>query len=522
MSRFKKLILGAVAAIAIAAPASAETLRWGGRADIYSLDPDSIASTFNLSFLNHIYEGLVRYDANFKIEPALATEWELIDNKVWRFKLRQGVKFHDGTDFTADDVIASLNRVTDPASPLRGNIPLYVSSKKVDAHTVDIEVSAPTSLFLNDMTNIFMFSAKWLKDNNTEKPTAVDTKTEGYATHNAMGTGPFKLESRVADSKTVLLVNDLWWDEKKHNLDRIEYMPIASAATRVAALLSGEVDLVDSAPIQDLPRLEGSEGLTVLKRQEFRTVFLGFNRKEKLEDGRPSPFNDLRVRQAVEAAIDRDLINAKVMRGLARPSGSLIAPEIAGYAASLDTYGKADPERSKALLKEAGQEGLKFTYMCSNDESINEEDFCAGIANMLKRAGFDVSIDIAPRAIQSPKRTQGKADMFNLSWANEPTLDAYSILAQVLSTKNDKVGVSNYGGWSYPELDKLVAQAVQEPDVAKRLALEEAALKIAKDDTILIPLHQQPIAWATTAKVKSVDFRSDNKPRHWLTQMNGE
>jgi peptide/nickel transport system substrate-binding protein len=129
MSRFKKLILGAVAAIAISAPASAETLRWGGRADIYSLDPDSIASTFNLSFLNHIYEGLVRYDANFKIEPALATKWELIDNKVWRFTLRQGVKFHNGADFTADDVIASLNRVTDPASPLRGNIPLYVSSK---------------------------------------------------------------------------------------------------------------------------------------------------------------------------------------------------------------------------------------------------------------------------------------------------------------------------------------------------------------------------------------------------------
>jgi len=522
MSRFKKLILGAVAAIAISAPASAETLRWGGRADIYSLDPDSIASTFNLSFLNHIYEGLVRYDANFKIEPALATKWELIDNKVWRFTLRQGVKFHNGADFTADDVIASLNRVTDPASPLRGNIPLYVSSKKVDDHTVDIEVSAPTSLFLNDMTNIFMFSGKWLKDNNTEKPTAVDTKTEGYATHNTNGTGPFKLESRVADSKTVLLVNDLWWDEKKHNLDRIEYMPIASPATRVAALLSGEVDLVDSAPIQDLPRLESSPGLTVLKKQEFRTVFLGFNRKEKLEDGRPSPFNDVRVRQAVEAAIDRDLINAKVMRGLARPSGSLIAPEIAGYAKSLDTYSKADPERAKALLKEAGQEGLKFTYMCSNDESINEEDFCAGIANMLKRAGFDVSIDIAPRAIQSPKRTQGKADMFNLSWANEPTLDAYSILAQVLSTKNDKVGVSNYGGWSYPELDKLVAQAVQEPDVAKRLALEEAALKIAKDDTILVPLHQQPIAWATQAKVKSVDFRSDNKPRHWLTQMAGD
>ena len=519
MSRLKRIVLGAMVAVALTVPASAETLRWGSRADIYSLDPDSVASTSNLAFLNHIYEALVRYDANFKIEPALATEWKLIDNKVWRFTLRKGVKFHNGADFTADDVVASLARVSDPTSPLRGNIPLYVSSKKVDDYTVDVEVSAPTSLFLNDMTNIFMFNAKWLKDNNTEKPTDVATKAEGYATHNTNGTGPFKLESRMPDSKTVLVVNDGWWDEKKHNLDRIEYLPIASPATRVAALLSGEVDLVDSAPIQDLPRLESSPDIVVKKRAELRTVFIGFNRKEKLEDGRDNPFNDVRVRQAIEAAIDRDLINKKVMRGLARPSGSLIAPEIAGYAKALDTFSPADPELSKKLLAEAGHEGLKFTYMCMNDESINEEDFCAGIANMLKRAGFDPAIDIAPRAVQSPKRTNGKADVFNLSWANEPTLDAYSLLAQVLSTKTGKVGVSNYGGWSYPELDKAVEQAVQEADNAKRLQLEEAALKIAKDDTILIPLHQQPIAWAMQAKVKSVDFRADNKPRHWLTQM---
>lgn len=520
MSNIKKFILGAVAALALSSSVSAETLRWGGRADIFSLDPNSIPSTFNLAFLNHIYEGLVRYDANFKIEPALATDWKLIDNKVWRFTLRKGVKFHNGADFTADDVIASLNRVTDPASPLRGNIPLYVSSKKVDDYTVDIEVSAPTSLFLNDMTNIFMFDSKWLKDNNTEKPTSVDARTEGYATHNTNGTGPFILKSRVPDSKVILVVNNAWWDEKKHNLDVVEYLPIASAATRVAALLSGEIDLVDSAPIQDLPRLESSPDLSVLKRTEFRTVFIGFNRREKLEDGRANPFNDIRVRQAVEAAIDRNLINAKVMRGLARPSGSLIAPEIAGYAKSLDTYSPADPARAKKLLTDAGQLGLKFTYMCSNDESINEEDFCSGIANMLKRAGFDPSIDIGPRSIQTPKRTQGKADMFNLSWANEPTLDAYSILAQVLSTPTGKVGVTNYGAWSYPELDKLVEQSVVEADTDKRLKLEEAALKIAKDDTILIPLHQQPIAWAMNKKIKSVDFRADNKARHWLTQMN--
>jgi len=519
MSRLKLLFVAALTTAAIAAPANAATLKWGSRADIYSMDPDSVASTSNLAFLNHIYEGLVRYGPDFKIEPALATEWKLVDNKYWRFSLRKGVKFHNGADFTADDVIASMKRVSDPTSPLRGNIPLYVDCKKVDDYTVDLEVSAPTALFLNDMTNIFMFNALWLKDNKTEKPTDFSSKVEGYATHNSNGTGPFKLESRVPDSKTVLAINDQWWDQKKHNLDRIEYLPISSASTRVAALLSGEVDLIDSAPIQDLPRLESSPNINVKKRTELRTVFIGFNRKEKLEDGRPNPLNDLRVRQAIEASIDRELINSKVMRGLARPSGSLIAPDIAGYAKSLDVYQPANPNGAKKLLTEAGQENLAFTYLCMNDESINEEDFCGGIANLLKRSGFQPTVDIGPRAVQQPKRTSGKADVFNLSWANEPTLDAYSLLSQVLSTRKGSTGVSNFGGWSVPELDRLVEQAAQEPNTEKRLALEEAALKIAKEQVLLIPLHQQPIAWAMLNKVKTLDFRADNKPRHWLTEM---
>lgn len=523
MKRMGRFMAAALTAAVITIPAlsvaESATLRWGGRADIYSLDPVSLASTSNLAFLNHIYEGLVRYDGEFKIEPALATKWELIDNKTWRFTLRKGVKFHNGAEFNADDVIASLKRASAPTSPLRGNIPLYVDSKKVDDYTVDVEVSAPTPLFLNDMTNIFMFDYQWLVDNKSEAPTDYSTKTEGFTTFNSNGTGPFKLESRVPDSKTVLIANDQWWDEKKHNLDRIEFMPIASPSTRVAALLSGEIDLVDSAPIQDLPRLESSKGITVKNRTELRTVFIAFNRKEKLEDGRDNPFNDIRVRQAFAASIDRDLINTKIMRGLARPSGSAVAPEIPGYSKALDEYSPADPELARKLLTEAGQLDLRFSYMCMNDESINEEDICSGVNSMLKRSGFQPSIDMAPRAVQSPKRTNGKADVFNLSWANEPTLDAYSLLAQVLSTRNDAVGVSNYGGWSVPALDKLVEQAAIEPDNDKRLALEEQALKIAKDEVLVVPLHQQPIAWAMLDKVQSVDFRADNKPRHWLTRM---
>ncbi|WP_207630322.1 ABC transporter substrate-binding protein [Paracoccus xiamenensis] len=459
----------------------------------------------------------MRYDKTFNLEPALATEWELVDGKFWRFKLREGVKFHDGADMTADDVVASFKRAADPDSPLKGNMPLFKDIRKIDDHTVEIDVTTPSSLFLNDITNIFVFDADWLKDNNTEKPTSYDSGAEGYATTHTNGTGPFKLESRKPDAMTVLLVNDGWWDEKKHNIDRLEYIPITSAATRIAALLSGEVDVIDSAPIQDLERLKADPNVKVISLTELRTVFVAFNRRETLPSGAENPFNDLKVRQAFELAIDRDLINQRIMRGLARPSGSLIAPDIAGYAPELDTYEPADAEKAKALLEEAGKSGLAFTYTCMNDESINEEDWCQGIGNMLSRAGFAPSIDMAPRAVQSPKRSKGETEVFNISWANEPTLDAFSLLSQVLATKEGAYGVSNYGGWSAPELDELVKQAAQATDPAERLKLEAAALKVAKDEILLIPLHQQPIAWATSAKVESIDLRADNKARHWFT-----
>lgn len=510
--------LTAALALSVSAFAvQAETVKWASRADIYSLDPDSIPSTSNLAFLNHIYEGLVRYDKTFGLEPALATEWELIEGNRWQFKLRKGVKFHDGADFTADDVVASYKRAADPASPLKGNMPLFKDIRKIDDYTVEIDVSTPSSLFLNDITNIFMFDADWLKDNNTEMPTDYASGTEGYATSHANGTGPFKLESRQPDAKTVLLVNEGWWDERKHNIDRLEFIPITSPATRIAALLSGEVDVIDSAPIQDLERLKADPSVKVINLTELRTVFVAMNRREKLPSGADNPFNDIRVRQAFELAIDRDLLNKRVMRGLARPSGSLIAPDIAGYAPELDTYQPADPDKARELLKEAGKEGLAFTYTCMNDESINEEDWCQGIANLLTRAGFQPSIDMGPRAVQSPKRSKGETEVFNISWANEPTLDAFSLLSQVLATKEGTFGVSNYGGWSAPALDELVKQAAAATDPAERKKFEAAALKVAKDEILMIPLWQQPIAWATTSKIESIDLRADNKARHWFT-----
>ena len=512
-------LLAGVALACLATTGTAQTLRWGAARDINSLDPYSYGSTFTISFLNHVYEGLVRYDADLKIEPALATEWEVMPNNIWRFKLRQGVKFHDGAEFTADDVVASLARVSHPDSPLKGNLPAYKSATKVDDYTVDVELVGTYPLLLNDLTNIHMFDAGWLKEHNAEVPTDVAKKVEGYPTFNANGTGPFIVESRVPDSKTILVANTTWWDAPKHNLERIEFTPISSEATRVAALLSGEIDFTEKAPVQDLPRLAAAPNVKVMEGNELRTIMFGFNFQDKLHNGEPNLFKDKKMREAVGLAIDLNLIRDKVMRGKSRVTGTVVAPAIPGYDPALDTPPAYDPEKAAAMIKELGAEGYAFEIMCSNDLWVNEEEICNALVSMLTRVGLAPRLNIAPNAVQQVKLTNGEADMFAFGWANEPMLDSYSILLQTFQTKSENAGVFNWGGWSYPEMDKLIIAASTELDREKRLALQSAALKIVKDESIMLPFHQQPMAWATSDKVESVVQLSDNKGRHWLTRM---
>lgn len=513
----KKLGLAATVMMSLTLSGHAETLKWGAPRDIYSLDPYSYGDSYTLAFLNHVYEGLVRYDAKLQIEPSLATSWETISDTVWRFHLRKGVKFHNGSDFTADDVLTSLARVSDKASPLRGNQPAYKSSTKVDDYTVDIELTGPYPLLLNDLTNIHIFDATWLADNNSLKPTDVSAKVEGYATYHANGTGPYSVESRVPDSKTVLVENPNWWDESGANIDRIEFTPITSAATRVAALLSGEINFTDNAPSQDLPRLSAQPGLKAMERTDLRTVMIGFNRKPKLDNGNENKFNDMRVRQAFAHALDPQLIQKRIMRGKSRTAGAIVAPEIPGYTEALDKPIAYDPERSKKLLQEAGAEDFALTLVCTNDAYVNEEELCQGMVNMLSRGGFKPQLDIGPAAAQTPKRANGKADVYLIGWATEPMLDSYSILLQMIQTKSDNAGVFNWGGWSYPEIDKLTVQASTEMDRTKRLALQTKALEMVKEEIIMLPLHQQPMAWVMSDRIDQVVQLPDNKPRHWLT-----
>ncbi len=521
MKFLRTLAIAAALLAGVAADLPAKTLKWGSPRDIVSLDPYSYGDTFTLAMLNHVYEGLVRYNDQLKIEPALATSWELVSPTVWRFKLRPGVKFHNGSAFTSDDVIASLERVSHPNSPLKGNIPAYKSAKKVDDHTVDIEVNEPYPLLLNDLTNIYIFDKEWLVANNATLPTDAGKGVEGYATNNANGTGPFAVESRRPDAKTIMVVNPAWWDKAKHNITRIEFTPITSAATRVAALLSGEIDFTNLAPLQDLPRLSASPDVKVLNTNELRTIFFSFNMRDAMFESDvkgANPFKDKRVREALYRAIDIDTLQKRVMRGLSRNTGALVAPAIPGYAPEQDKRLAFDPDKAKALLAAAGYpNGFSFSVNCMNDGYVNEEEFCQAVGSMWSRVGLKPNLSIAPRSVQLPKRVKGEFDIVTLGWANEPMIDAYSILVQVIRSKSASAGVFNWGNWGTDKLDRLIDAAGRELDTPKRVKIMAEALQIMHDDIIFLPLHQQPMAWAARRNVETIVQLSDNKPRLWYT-----
>ena len=519
----RKIFLATCAALALTGGVEAKTLKWGAAREIASLDPYSFGETFTLSVLNHVYEGLVRYTGDLKIEPALAESWETVSPTVWRFRLRKGVTFHNGNPFNADDVLASLARVTHETSPLKGNLPAYKSARKIDDHTVEIEVNGPYPLLLNDLTNIYILDKEWMEANNASLPTDSGKGVKGYATDNANGTGPFRIESRRPDAQTVFVVNPTWWDKPQHNLTRIEFAPVTSNATRVAAMLSGEIDFTNVAPLQDLPRLTASPDIKVLQTNELRTVYFAMNLGEKLFESDvkdKNPFRDKRVREALYRAIDIDSVQKRAMRGLSRNTGAIVAPAIPGYTKEQETRLPFDLDGAKKLLAEAGYpNGFSFQMNCQVDGLVNEEEFCQAVASMWSRAGLKPNLSMGPRSQQTPKRVKGEFDVISFGWANEPMIDAYSILVQVVRSKSGAGGVFNWGGWGRPDVDALIDKAGVELDPAKRIPLMSQALTIVKNEHIFIPMHNQPMAWAMRANVETIVQGADNKPRHWLTKM---
>jgi peptide/nickel transport system substrate-binding protein len=511
--------IASIAALSMS-PASSQTLRYANQGELKSLDPYTLKETTTIAHHAHVYEGLVTRDKELKIAPALAESWETLDPTHWRFHLRHNVKFHNGDPFTADDVIFSAQRVRATGSNFLSNVPHDAKFVKVDDYTVDVMLDAPNPILISQWDGWYIMDKKWCEEHDAVAPTPASATTPSYASLHENGTGPFMIESHQPGVKTVFKAFPDWWSKPEHNLREIDFTSIGNDATRVAALLSGEVDVVEPVPLQDIQRVNASGIATVMNGPEIRTIFLGMDqsRDELLYSNvkGKNPFKDIRVREAFYKAIDIEAIKNRVMRGLATPSALMIAPQL--YALSKDfTRPKYDPDGAKKLLNEAGYpDGFEVTMDCPNDRYVNDAAICQAVVGMLARIGVKVDLLAQPKALYFGKVLKPggyKTSFYLLGWT-PASMDSHNVLHDILGCRDDAKdptrGEANLGGYCNKEVDALADKVLVETDTAKRDQLIKQAFEIANKDYAYIPLHQQALSWGVSKKVKLTQ-RADNQ-----------
>jgi peptide/nickel transport system substrate-binding protein len=513
-SRFVRIaLLGALSAFTLSA--SAANFRFADQGDPLSMDPHSHNESLLLNFMGNIYEPLTERGKKLEILPGLATSWKQTAPTVWRFNLRKGVKFHEGQPFTADDVIFSLARAGAESSDTKTYVAEIAEVKKVDDLTVDIVTKQPFPILPDVLTLAYIMSKDWSEKNKATTPEDVRKGKENYATLHANGTGPFMLKSRAPGVKTVLAANPNWWGKPEHNVTEAVFTPISNDATRVAALVSGEIDMMQPVPLQDVNRLKADAKLNVLQAPELRTIFLGMDqsRDELLFSSikGKNPFKDKRVRQAFYQAIDIEAIKSKVMRGAATPSALMIAPGVRGFAPELNKRLPHDAVAAKKLMAEAGYEdGFDVGMNCPNDRYVNDAEICQAIAAMLARIGVKVNLMAEPKATYFPKILSRNTSFYLLGWTPS-TVDAHNPIFAILAsaTGTGAQGQFNLGSYKNARIDELEKLIASETDANKRQAMIAEVFKLHQDDVGHIPLHQQMLAWGMRANLQLVQ-RGDN------------
>jgi len=519
MAQARLFFLGALGILFTMASATAATLRWSGASDLPSWDVHAQNNALGNGIHAMVYEALFRYDERFQVVPELATGWKALSPTQMRITLRRGVRFQDGNAFGADDAVFSLQRAMDPAS----NFGVYTQGiarvVKVDDATIDIHTQGPNPVLLRQLTELRMMSKAWAEQHRSTTPKDLRSAEENHAHRHANGTGPYRLESWQPDVRLRLVENRDWWGlaagRKTGNVSEVVYTPIKAEATRVAALLSGELDMVlDPAPA-DLPRLRATPQLKVLDGLENRTIFFGLDLfRDELPGsnikGR-NPLKDLRVRRALSQAIDAAAIQRSIMRGLSAPTGTLVPPQVAGWTKALDQRAPHDPAAAKRLMAEAGYAGgFEVDFACPNNRYINDEEICQAVAAMWARIGVKARLRTLPLVTYFPMLQRHEASIFMLGWG-VPTFDAlYALQSLVRSVGAQGDGNFNVGRYSNPQADALIERIKQESDPTLRTALMEQALVLAKQEVSHIPLHHQMIPWAMKRSV-TMRHRADNR-----------
>lgn len=515
----KTLLATAILAATMATAADAQTLRWALAGDSLTLDPHAQNEGPTHTLAHQMYEPLLHRDMAGAITPALATDWAALpDNpNVWRFNLRKGVKFHGGQDFTADDAVFSLNRAKMETADVKGLLTSIKEVRKVDDHTLDIETDGPNPLLANNLTNLFMMDEGWTKENGSETPQDYANGETTFASANANGTGAYMLVSRKPDEKTVLKANPDYWGKGEFPLEVTEiiYTPIQSPATRVAALLSGEVDFVQDAPVQDLGRVAGQDGLKVVTAAQNRVIFFGMNQgKADLEtdsvEGK-NPFAELKVRQAMNMAINRDAIKKVVMRDQSSPTGVIMPPFVNGWTEALDAIPAGDAAAAKKLMEEAGYgDGFSITLNCPNDRYINDEGICQAAVGMLGKIGIKVNLDAKPKAQHFPLIQKRTTEFYMLGWG-VPTFDSHYVFNYLAHSDKDERGSWNNTGYSNADVDKMIVSLESEVNLDTRNETIGKIWEQVQKDVLYIPVHNQVLNWSMRKDI-NFDVQPEDQP----------
>jgi peptide/nickel transport system substrate-binding protein len=514
-----RALLGASLATALAwMPAQAQTLRWASQGDAQTMDPHSQNESLTNQINGQVYESLVDRDRQLNLGPRLALSWQQTGPLGWRLKLRPNVKFHDGSPFTADDVVFTMQRAKELTSQLNPYANALGTATAVDPMTVDFKLERVNPIFLQHLSTIPVMSRAWSEKNKVTRPLDFKNKEESFASFNANGTGPYMLVQRQPGIKTTFKRNPNWWGKPEGNVQEIVYTPIANDATRLAALVSGEIDFVlDPAP-RDIARLRNTSGVKITEGPENRVVFLGMDQaRDKLLYGKvpgdKNPFKDRRVRLALYQAIDIEAIRTRLLNGQSAPTGGNTPSPAGAYNDPLiESRFPFDLAQARALMAEAGYaDGFELTLDCPNNRYINDEEICIALASMWAQLKVKVRVNAMPRTTYFPKLEKLDTSIFMYGWGGAVT-DAETSMTPLMRIRGEKgVGLYNYGNVRNEKFDALAAQSSVEPDPKKREELVKAALREWREQVHTIPLHRQVIPWASRSNVTAV-HRADN----WL------
>jgi peptide/nickel transport system substrate-binding protein len=519
----KKILFPTLVLLAVSVPAlDAKTLRWSSQGDYLTADPHGQNEGLTNNINGQVYEGLVVRGKKLEILPQLAVSWKQVNATTWILNLRKGVKFHDGTDFTADDAVFSILRAQGETSNFRVYANGIGKPRKIDSHTIELVTPVPNPVQLEMLaTNIYMMSKAWAEKNNCVKAQDFKNREENFAARNANGTGPFVLVRRDPDVKSVLKKNPKWWgiaDKRfEGNVEDVIFTPIKNDATRLSALQSNELDFVLDPPLQNIEQIKRNSALKVIEGAEQRVIFLGMDqsRDQLLYSSvkGKNPFKDVRVRRAFAHAIDQDAIRSQVMRGYSVPTGIVLpAPDLAGIPKANQSRTPFDIAKAQSLMKEAGYEmGFEVTIDCPNNRYVNDERICLAIASMLAKINVTLKVNAMPRTTYFQKTENLDTSFYMLGWGGATT-DAIFTLQPVLHSRtNTGEGTYNWGQVKDATFDAMIQSARGEMDKTKRQATIIEAMKRHGEQMYHIPIHRQMIPWAARANV-SVVHRADN----WL------